>query len=87
MTRLWPDGRPVEVLAGADGAPYSFHYLDASWQVAEVCNRWRTRQGWWREEGGECYRDDWKILTHEGLLCLLVHDLRHDGWTLERVYD
>jgi len=86
VTRLWPEGKPVEVVVGAGATPSAFRCFGRWWEVAEVCNRWRVREGWWREEG-ECWREYHKLLTREGLLCLLFHDLHGDGWFLERLYD
>jgi hypothetical protein len=86
MTRFWPGGKPIVVRLAGDGTPQALRCFGRWWTVAEVCNRWRTRQGWWREEG-ECWREDWKLLTREGVLCLAFHDLRHDAWFLERIYD
>jgi len=86
MTHLWVQGKPVEVVVDADDIPRTFRCFGRSWEVVEVCNRWRVREEWLREEG-ECWREYHKILTREGLLCLLFRDLHRDGWFLERVYD
>jgi len=86
MTRLWSQGKPVEVVVGADATLRAFRCFGRRWEVVEVCNRWRVREGWWQEEG-ECWREYHKLLTRKDLLCLLFHDLHRGGWFLERVYD
>ena len=86
MTRLWLQGKLIEVTIGDDGILHRFRCFGHWWQVTEVCNRWCIRQGWWKE-GGECWRDYLKVLTGEGMLCLLFYDHRKDAWFLERVYD
>ena len=86
MTRLWSRGVPIEITPGATGIPRTFYLWGDWWEITELCNRWRIRQGWWLEKG-ECWRDYHKVLTHQGMLCLLFHDLYGDTWSLERIYD
>jgi protein ImuB len=86
MTRLWPEGEPVQVETGPDGAPQAFLWRGARHPVAAVANRWRVRTGWWIREG-EAWREYLKLTTADGLLCILAHDLRDSTWRLVRLYD
>ncbi|MFZ5915476.1 MAG: hypothetical protein ACOYZ7_00905 [Chloroflexota bacterium] len=79
MTRLWPDGEPIEVWGETD-APTGFTWAGADHRVVEVCNRW-----WQPDE--TVWREYLKVVTGSGLLCLLYHDLIGGGWLLARLYD
>jgi hypothetical protein len=93
MSRLWPDGIPVEVRSGS-AAPMSFLWQGTAYEVVEVCNRWRVHTCWWapsqatrREYGGIVWREYIKVLTNDGTLCLLYQDQINGEWFLARVYD
>ena len=86
MTRLWPQGTPVPVRLSADGLPQDFAWEDQWRRVAAVARRWRVRAGWWTP-GAEAWQEYFKLTTADGLLCILIHDLRSGEWRLVRVYD
>lgn len=92
MTRLWPEGVPVDATAEAG------QLLAFDWQglrtVRRIVDRWVIHDEWWREphEGGadasgEIWRHYVQVETTDGLLCVLYQDLRTGAWLLERVYD
>lgn len=85
MTRLWPEGEPVEVW-GEGEAPNGFKWRGETHRVLEVCNRWRIHTHWW-EPGKTIWREYLKVATANGLLCLIYRDLLSGGWFLARVYD
>ena len=85
MTRLWPEGEPVETWGGAE-TPDGFCWQGTAHNVAEVCNRWWIHTRWWQPEQ-VIWREYVKVTTDSGLLCLLYRDLLGDGWFLARVYD
>ena len=88
MTRLWPEGEPVEAWGAAAGAgrPDGFRWQGTDHPIEEVCNRWRVHTRWW-EPGRAVWREYVKVATAGGLLCLLYRDLASGGWFLARVYD
>ena len=92
MTRLWPEGEPVEAWSGEERAspdaetPAGFTWGGAPHRILEVCNRWRVHTRWWQPEEA-IWREYVKVATSTGLLCLLYRDLLHGGWFLARVYD
>lgn len=86
MTRLWPQGSPVQMQLGAAGIPQGFAWNGAWHPVAGIANRWRVRAGWWAP-GAEAWQEYVKLITGDGLLCVLAHDLRDGTWRLVRLYD
>jgi hypothetical protein len=103
MTRLWPEGKPVETWGAEEappgtpagtpaGVPACFAWQGMSHRVVDVCNRWRIHTRWWEPSaaggtGGMIWREYVKVTTDIGLLCLLYRDLQDGGWFLARVYD
>ncbi len=84
--RFWQDGESVQVTCDAHGRPLSFHWSSETHAVEQICNRWRVDDGWWRSND-QGWREYIKLITENGLLCLLAHDLAQDRWVLVRVYD
>jgi len=84
MSRLWADGDSIEVEVGSDGLPRAIYWRGARRPVACVANRWRVRASWWSEEA---WRDYFKLVTADGLLCTIYHDLNADAWFCARLYD
>lgn len=83
MTRLWPEGDPIQVAGSAD-RPDQFFWQGQQHPVANIAKRWRVHVDWWREP---THRDYFKITTTTGLLVIIYHDLIHDTWFLQRLYD
>jgi len=84
MTRLWPDGVPIQVVSGTDGLPQAFTWRGRRHTVTGIALRWRVRVDWWAEEA---WREYVKLTTAEGLLCTLYRDLRTGAWFCARLYD
>jgi hypothetical protein len=85
MTRLWPQGQPIEIDArGRD--PKSFIWDGTYYEIDEVWNRWRIHARWW-EPGQSVWREYLKVTTITGLLCLIYQELPEGSWFLARVYD
>lgn len=55
-------------------------------RIARVCNRWRVHTRWW-EPRQPVWREYLKVVTGDGLLCLLYRDLLAGGWFFARLYD
>jgi hypothetical protein len=85
MTYLLRDLAPVEVWGGED-PPDGFIWKNVSHQILEVCNRWRIHTRWWEPEE-MVWRDYLKVITDQGLLCVIYRDLVRGGWFLYRIYD
>jgi hypothetical protein len=84
MTRFWPEGLPLHVTMDDQHAPVTLLWDGAQHPVARVVARWRVDEGWWR---WRVWREYFTVATGTGLLLTLFHDLRHDAWRLQRVYD
>ncbi|HEY1421670.1 MAG TPA: hypothetical protein VGG90_13295 [Candidatus Dormibacteraeota bacterium] len=82
MTRLLSPPAVIEVRIAADGTP-SFISGAFTGSIDPIA-RWKVETGWWKEP---VVREYWKGLLNSSLLCELYHDLQHDQWFLERVYD
>ncbi|KPV54242.1 hypothetical protein SE17_04940, partial [Kouleothrix aurantiaca] len=52
--------------------------------IADVLDRWRVDEGWWR---WHVWREYFKVVTSTGLLTLIYHDVPSNTWRLQRVYD
>lgn len=85
MTRLWPQGQPIEI-RGDDDLPAGFDCQGTSHNIVDICNRWRIHTRWWEPE--RCvWREYLKVTTDTGLLCLIYRDLLCNGWFMARLYD
>ncbi len=86
MSRLWPEGEPVAVLANAAAQPVRFTWQGRSHRVAQVQQQWQVDADWWRAEG-RVKRAYHAVTTSSGLLCVLYQDLESGAWFLAKVYD
>lgn len=85
MTRLWPEGEPVEAW-GRAVTPEGFVWQGVPHRILEVGNRWRVHTRWWAP-GEIVWREYLKVATDTGLLCLIYRDLPTGDWLLARLYD
>ncbi len=86
MTRLWPAGDPVTVKIDGGGLPQSFWWRGVWHPVVTVANRWRVQASWWIPSA-EASREYFKLVTADGLLCVLYRDMLNDAWFCARLYD
>ena len=86
MTRLWPAGDPVQMQLDPTGMPQTFLWAGVWHPVAAIANRWRVQASWWAPDAA-VWQEYVKLVTTDGLLCVMAHDLRSDGWRLIRLYD
>lgn len=84
MTRLWPEGTPIEVTASPLGQPLQFRWRAQTHQVDAITRHWRVNIDWWQSP---IWRDYYKLTTVTGLLVVIYHDLHQDAWFLQRLYD
>ena len=84
MTRLWPDGIPVNVEHGTDGTPVSFIWDGKTHRVTEVPNQWWVDADWW---SGRKWRAYYKLTTDTGMLVEVYRNLLTEKWFLQRLYD
>jgi len=83
MTRLWPEGQPIDVVQ-EEGRPASFSWRGQTHRVAQITQQWRVDVDWWR---GRRWRTYYKLTTDTGLLVVLFQDLGTHVWYLQRLYD
>ena len=86
MTRLWPEGQPIQVWSGPDGRPRRFTWHQHHYRVATIQQRWQVDTDWW-ETGGRIWRDYLALETREGLLCVIYQDLLAETWYMSKAYD
>ncbi len=84
MTRLWPDGLPIQVGPGSAETPSQFTWQGQAHPIEAIHQRWRVQLEWWREA---VWRDYFKVTTATGLLVVIFHDLHTGDWCLQRLYD
>jgi hypothetical protein len=84
MTRLWPQGIPVDAFIDPDGAPVGFVWDGRYHTVTHIANHWRVDWGWWH---WHIWRDVFKLTTDTGLLVELVGDRLTGQWCIQRLYD
>ena len=84
MSRLWPTGEAIGVMADDSGVPQRLIWQGRPHAVHNVARRWRVDTDWWR---GRVYREYFKLTTRSGLLVLIYHDLIADTWFVQRLYD
>lgn len=84
MTHLWAVGQRITVEADKSGAPVQFVWSGERHLVDGIADRWRADVQWWRLR---VWREHFKLFTDTGLLVILYHDLPHDTWYLQRVYE
>ena len=83
MTRLWPEGQPIDVTL-EEGMPVSFSWRGQIHSVAQITRQWRVDVDWWRRRRWRAY---YKLTTDTGLLVVLFQDLPTHAWYLQRLYD
>ena len=84
MSRFWADGLPIVVACDDLATPLAFSWQGQRHTVAEVVERWRVDDGWWRRR---IWREYFQVVTRSGLLVLIYHDVRTQEWRLQRLYD
>jgi hypothetical protein len=88
MTRLWPDGQPLEGVetasTGGGEPPLRFTWQGQEHRVTEVTQSWRVDLDWWRERIWRAY---FRLGTNTGLLVVIYQDLLSGKWYLQRLYD
>ena len=86
MTRLWPEGEPIEMRVDGQGRPLRFIWQGRAHQVEQLQQRWQVDSDWWSEEG-RVRRDYLTVTTANGLLCVLYFDMLDQSWYLAKLYD
>jgi hypothetical protein len=84
MTRLWPEGQPIEVRCTTLKTPHVLVWQGQTHPVQGIAKRWRLDLDWWR---GRTWREYFKLYTQTGLLVIIYRDLLTDQWYLQRLYD
>jgi len=60
-----------------------FRYGRKMVYIEDIDNRWRIREGWWRQE---IFREYLQTKTSH-FTCLIYHDLVDGHWYLQRIQD
>ena len=82
MTRLLTPPAAVELTLAADGTPA---FISGAFSgPLDPIARWKVETEWWNRP---VVREYWKVLLGSNLLCELYHDVTHDEWFVERIYD
>ena len=84
MTRLWPEGTPIQVWSSSTNEPIQFHWQGRAHPVANIHKQWRVYLDWWRKQ---LWRDYFKLTTQTGLLVIIYRDKQSNQWYLQRLYD
>jgi hypothetical protein len=84
MTRFWPAGEPIAVACTQERQPTVVTLQRQRERVTQVLARWRVDEGWWRQR---IWREYIALVTDQGRLLLIYHDLLTDCWYLQRLYD
>jgi protein ImuB len=83
--RLRPP-RPVRIDTDAAGRPALVHgALSDIARVLRCAGPWRLSGEWW--DTGRWSREEWDVALDDRTLIRLVHDVLHDQWFLDAVYD
>lgn len=84
MTRLLIPAEKIPVDCDRNGHPVSFVWRGRKYNVVEAVDRWRADTEWWRTRQ---WREHFKLLTRDGLLLVIYHDLSREGWYVQRIFD
>lgn len=80
--------RPIEVWWDArDGAPRRLRWRGRTANVTVVEVSWRWDEGWWRGGGEVASRAYHRLVTRDGLRCVVYRDLGSGRWYLEAILD
>lgn len=83
MTYVWQSGAAVPVVC-QDGQPVRFRWGKRQHRVQRIVQRWRVHTGWWDQP---LWRDYFRLVTADGMLLTLYHDLLSDKWYVSELYD
>lgn len=83
MSKLWLHGIPIQIKL-LQTTPVAFVWNKKQHYVTSILRQWRLNQGWWEHQ---IWRDYYQLTTDTRLLVEIYHDLIHDTWALQRLYD
>ncbi|MEO1644103.1 MAG: hypothetical protein AAFR67_02870 [Chloroflexota bacterium] len=83
MTYLWFPAVGITMQLH-DGRLIAFHWHDREHGILLVTQHWRIDVAWWRVR---MWRDYYRLVTDSGYLVLVYHDLLHQRWYLQKLYD
>ena len=86
MSRLWPEGEPIQMRVDALGRPVAFQWQARSHPLAQIHQRWQVDTDWWRAEG-RISRTYFAATTVTGVFCVIFQDLLSTQWFLAKIYD
>lgn len=83
MTYLWIPAQAIAVRLDAETL-IAFDWHEQEHRVVTVTEEWRVDVEWWRLR---IWRDYYRVLTNQGYLVVIYHDLLEDSWYLQQLYD
>ena len=86
MSRLWPQGQPINMQTDDGGRPLRFSWQNRVHSLLQIQQHWQVDTDWWSDEG-RLWRDYLAVTTTNGLLCVVYRDLLSGEWYLSKVYD
>lgn len=84
MTYFFADGDAILLMTDRSGWPQSFEWNKKLHIVSDIVSRWIVDDSWWIER---TWRDYYLVATDTGLLAVIFHDLVHEHWYIQRLYD
>ena len=88
MPRTFVPARPLEVWSDTRTAyPHRLRWRGRTAFVAAVEASWRWDEGWWRGAAGAASREYHRLVTRDGLRCVIYRDRASGRWYLEAILD
>jgi len=83
MSKLLQPALPITITRGSGNAIGRFRYDRKVIQIESIDNRFKIREGWWRQE---VFREYLQARTSR-FTCLIYRDLIDEHWYLQRIQD
>jgi len=88
MPRSFAPARPLEVWCDARAdRPRRLRWRGRTICVAVVEASWRWDEGWWHGAAGATSREYHRLVTRDGLRCVVYRDRVSGHWYLEAILD
>jgi len=88
IARRFAPAQPIAVRVRPGGdLPAAFRWRGRTRRVRRVEEGWELVAAWWRGGPGAVRRGYFRLVTREGLRCVIYRDLGSGRWFLEQVLD
>lgn len=85
--RRYTPARPINARPGANHAPTTFYWRGHWERVRAIESTWEVTANWWRGAATATQRRYYRLITRDGLWCVVYQDLVSGDWLLEQVLD